>query len=259
MDASIQLILVAYVRSQMLILEVTTNHGHLEKLEIDNPETKTVYDLKNTLSVPYEIPILHMTITDVHGNVLQDNQTVSDANLDAVNNRVTLTSPMLRQTVPQNSSAKFVGYSILVLIALLLLFMLVGFAESSYNSVERMFKRMSTSQWREGRPSVFVELLIFFSVLVLFGLMVWQLALNTSSSDAANEYGSSDIYPNPNDPLQPESAPIPAERSKKLSIKQRLLAILGVIVIVLVLVLIAYCLKSEKVQDVVHRLVDKKS
>jgi hypothetical protein len=258
LDASIQLILVAYVRSQMLILEVTTTHGHLEKLEIDDPDTKTVYDLKNTLSVPYEIPIQHMTITDTHGNVLQDNQTVSEVKLDAVNNRVTLTSPMFRPSVSQNSSAKFVGYLILVLIALLLLFVIVGFAESSYNSVNSMFKRMTTKQWREGRPSVFVELLIFFGVLVLFALMIWQLALNTSSSDAANEYGSSDIYPNPNDPLQPDSVPIPAERPKKLSIKQRLLAILGVIVIILLLILVAYFLKNEKVQDAVHRLVDKK-
>ena len=260
MDASILTFWLPTFVHKMLTLEVTTSQGHTEKLEIDDPETKTVYDLKNTLSVPYEIPIIHMTLTDIHGNVLQDSQTVSDAKLDAVNHRITLVSPMLAKPVPQNTPLKFAGYLILVVFALLVLFVIVGFAESSYNSVNNMFKRMSTTQWREGRPSVFVELLIFFGVLVLFGLMVWQLALNTSGSDAANEYGSSDIYPNPEDPLQPvETAPVPTERPKKLSIKQRILAILGVIVIVLLLVLIAYCLKSEKIQDAVHRLVDKKS
>ena len=72
-----------------------------------------------------------------------------------------------------------------------------------------------------------VELLIFFAVL-LSKIMMWQLP-HGSSSDAANKYGSSPVYPNPNDPLRPEHIDVPKERKKKMTTKERVLAIVGTV------------------------------
>lgn len=240
------------------LLDVVLTNGQRMSLDVSDPATLTVYDVKSAMFTGSgNIPAEEMTMMDHNGTVLQDEQTVDNAHLDALNNRVTLDAPALRaqvEGVSVSTTATFVGYLVLSLVLFVLFFVLSSFSESAYNAVERTYTRLSKRQWREGRPSVLVELLIFFSVLLFFGILMWQLALQGSSSDAANQYGSSPVYPNPDDPLQPAHVDVPKERKKKMTTKERILAVVGVLVLVLLVALIAYAFRSKwvhgKIRDI---------
>ena len=244
-------------------LDVVMTNGQHRSLEVPDPATLTVYDVKSAMyAVSGDVSAEAMTLTDHNGTVLQDNQTVSEAHLDALNNRVTLDAPALRAQVSNvgvSTTATFVGYLVLSIVLLVLLFVLLSFSESAYDAVERTYTRLSRRQWREGRPSVLVELLIFFAVLLFFGIMMWQLAVHGSSSDAANTYGSSPIYPNPDDPLRPEQVDVPKERKKKMTTKERVLAIVGTVVLVLLVALVAYAFRSKWVQGKIQEIRDHTS
>lgn len=245
------------------LLDVTLTNGAHTSLEVSDPGTLTIYDVKDALyGVSGKVPANEMTLTDHNGTVLQDEQTVADARLDSVNNRVTVDAPALRaraEGVGVSTTAAFVGYLVLSLVLLVLFFVFISFSESAYDAVERTYTRLSRRQWREGRPSVLVELLIFFAVLLFFGIMMWQLAVHGSSSDAANTYGSSPVYPNPNDPLRPEHIDVPKERKKKMTTKERVLAIVGTVVLVLLVALVAYACRSKWVQGKIQELRDHTS
>ena len=244
-------------------LDVVMTNGQQTRLEVPDPDTLTVYDVKSAMYAPSgNVPAEAMTLTDHSGTVLQDNQTVVSAHLDAFNNRVTLDAPALRAQVTGvgvSTTAQFVGYLVLSLVLLVLLFVFISFSESAYDAVERTYTRLSRRQWREGRPSVLVELLIFFVVLLFFGIMMWQLAVHASSSDAANKYGSSPVYPNPDDPLRPEDVDVPKERKKKMTTKESVLAIVGTMVLVLLVALVAYAFRSKWVQGKIQDLRDHTS
>ena len=81
--------------------------------------------------------------------------------------------------------------------------------------------------------------------------MIWQLAVQTSSSDYANQYGTSTIYPNTDDPLKSSETDIeiPKARKKKMTTKERVLSILLVIVVILLVILLSYAYRNKWVQD----------
>lgn len=244
-------------------LDVVMTNDQRTSLEVPDPATLTVYDVKSAMyAASGNVPAEAMTLTDHNGTVLQDSQTVDSVHLDALNHRVTLDAPALRAQVTGASvstTATFIGYLVLSLVLLILFFVFISFSESAYDAVERTYTRLSQRQWREGRPSVLVELLIFFAVLLFFGIMMWQLAAHGSSSDAANTYGSSPVYPNPDDPLRPEHIDVPKERKKKMTTKERVLAIVGTVVLVLLIALVAYALRSKWVQGKIQELRDHTS
>ena len=182
--------------------------------------------------------------------------TIADAHLDSLNNRVKLDAPALHKGVDVSTTAMFVGYLVLSLVLLVLFFVFISYSESAYDAIERTYTRLSKRQWREGRQSVFIELIIFFAVLLFFSILLWQLAVQGAKSDAANEYGSDPVYPNPEDPLQPENADVPKERKKKMTIKDRIIAIVSIIAFVLFVALIAYTFSSEWAQDKIQDIRD---
>lgn len=242
------------------LLDVVSTTGTRTSLQVDDPSTMTVSDLKDALSMPNGgVPANEMILSDSHNTVLNDTQTVSAAKLDALNHRVHLDSPAFRQPIPASTTAEFVGYLVLSMVFLVLLFVFISYSESAYDAAERVYSRLSKRQWREGRPSVLVELVVFFGVLLFFGAMMWQLAAHSSPSHAANRYGTSPVYPNPNDPLKSEHVDVPETRKKKMTTKERILAVVGVIVLVLLIALVAYCYKSKWVQSNLQVLRDHTS
>lgn len=241
-------------------LQVEYADGTTTRLEIDSPSTLTVRDVKAALYSPTGgLGPDQMWVTDVQGQLLSDDQTVAGAHLDALNNRVRLGTTGDRRRAPASTTAEFVGYLVLSLVLLVLFFVFISYSESAYDAIERSVTRYSRRQWRAGRPSVLVELVIFFGVLLFFGVLMWQLAVQGSSNDAANTYGSSPVYPNPDDPLSPEHVDVPKERKKKMTTKERVLAVVGVVVLVLLVALVAYALRSKWVQGKIQDLRDHTS
>lgn len=240
------------------LLDVTQSNGMRTNLEVDEPSTLTIADVKQTLSNSMNgTPTAsELTLTDRSGTVLRNDQTIDEAHLDSLNNRIRMDAPSFHETPRASTTAEFVGYLILSLVLLVLLFVFISFSESAYDAVERVYTRMSRRQWREGRPSVLVELVVFFGVLAFFGIMMWQLAAHTSSSDAANTYGSNPSYPNPSDPQNPEYVNVPKERKKKMTTKERVLAVLSTFVAVLLIALIAYAFQSTWVQGKIQGMRD---
>lgn len=240
------------------LLDVTQSNGIRTNLEVDDPSTLTIADVKQTLSNTMNgtPPAYEITLTDRSGTVLLDDRTIEEAHLDSLNNRIRMDAPSLRKHTRASTTAEFVGYLILSLVLLVLLFVFISFSESAYDAVEQVYTRMSRRQWREGRPSVLVELMVFFGVLVFFGIMMWQLAVHGSSSDAANKYGSNPSYPNPTDPQHPEHTNVPKERKKKMTTKERVLAVVGTLVLVLLIALIAYAFQSTWVQGKIQGMRD---
>jgi hypothetical protein len=142
-------------------------------------------------------------------------------------------------TRPRSSSIEFAGYVVTSIIILMILFMVVSYAESAYNSVESLVNRLYVRRWKLERPPVFIEIFVFLAVLICFAVLMWKLAIIPPPAKP-------DPPSQPTIPSKPKPPPVPPKKDQTQN--HKLWMIMGVIVAIIIVVAVA--LSSDTLQKV---------